>query len=119
MKQLVQKLKNFENMFVLFLGLIIFLISTMSIIKLIYNPIPDITQKIISYTLFIYLMIFSLFGLASLFIPSKEKKLKKLFSLCLMSLFVFFPFVLIIEFWVSLVIYLISTIGIVLFLKYR
>jgi len=75
MKQLVQKLKNFENMFVLFLGLIIFLISTMSIIKLIYNPIPDITQKIISYTLFIYLMIFSLFGLASLFIPSKEKKL--------------------------------------------
>jgi len=119
---ILQKLKNLENIIIFFLCVIFIGISIFGIKNLYFFPnntqIPLIQKYILTFFMFLFFL-FGLIGIFSFFLTSKEKILKRAFSLFLISFFILFPFFVIIEIWVSLIFYFISTIGIFLFQKYK
>ncbi|MCS7205232.1 MAG: hypothetical protein NZ853_06005 [Leptospiraceae bacterium] len=74
---------------------------------------------VFSLVLLVFLSLFQVMGVLSVFWEKHARKLKKIYGISLMSFFVFLPFSLYVSIWLSLVIYGISTIGIVLYQKYK
>lgn len=64
-----------------------------------------------------YSLIITILGLLSLFLKKYFSKLIKIFGFALMILFVIFPFLVVVEIFSSLFIYLLTTIGMFLFLR--
>lgn len=111
---------SFQNLLIVFLSLILIAISTFSLIRILFFPENfQITtlEKIISIITFIYILIFSSSGILSYFFKSKKKTFLKIFSIGLISLFIFFPFLVFLQIYVSIIFYIISTIGMFLYQK--
>ncbi len=66
---------------------------------------------------FLFYLFCSILGFFSLFIKKYQTLFRKIFGLSLMILFFYFPFSLLLNIYISILIYSLSTIGIVLFLK--
>ncbi|MFN3603084.1 MAG: hypothetical protein ACK4UJ_00070 [Leptonema sp. (in: bacteria)] len=73
----------------------------------------------IQILLFTFYFFVGILGIFSIIIKKYSSKLKKLFGICLMTLYIYFPFTVIMDVYVPILIYILTTTGIVLFLRNR
>lgn len=108
---------NLINLLIVFISLIFFLISILNFNFLFFVENSENSFLWGRIFFFIYGLVIAILGFLSLFLKKYFSKLIRIFGATLMFLFIFFPFLVITEVFSSIIIYLLSTIGMFLFLR--